>query len=877
MWSTMCFGLNSKCLKEGFVRNSADVSGAFSKAPHFDAGMLFEYEYSTSMAVAPISVDLGGVPVTTIEAAIHVHSLWRNPKNQEEQLLHFKIQDLKLAPCLSDTTKHLAGEEMTGGLDHIKEAFIVHIYSGKIQGVFDTSEDNTVSLNFKRGLVSLIQMQASSGVMMEDDATGRCQVSYQTLRDEIIKVKDYKNCEKSIADNMFSSQILQVSSAGSSETVFTMEGRHLKSVTSQEFRSVTLDEQTSVGIHISSRQLLRLLSTKSGDTKEAHGELQEVLTAFKEGHVNYTVCSRPVIRQPALNENPIYTILDHLKANGINTSQSASTQAFLQLSESLCNMEKNEIINILKETDDKILPILIDAAAAASTPAAMDAIVSYINLADPRTAPLLEKFLYACAFSSQPSPHLISVISHIVSVSHHTREIALIVLGTMIRKMCSASMCNLQEVADAKKLILEGLSASKDETELKSHLLALKSALLPETVPVLLQYIDHSKSLTSIVLSALHQFPSQHITNEVKEHVRDIFTQTKKSFSSPVRVAAAQLLLTHNPLYTDIREVILRIAKEKPEVSKFLTAKIMSILQSENPARNIILDVLKDSVLNNYFHLGRVGCSSSYSGLISETKDTVTSYDFDFLFSETGALKQSNSHFSTKSRGGSLHSLQGSLELGGFDSLFESELAEEVEEEELMAGMSAMFLGVQIQPIVFFQGYGDLMSKYFSAAEGPMNILSGNILVIKHRQSLILQSGLQTQVFFHGGLSVDVSADLEFSLFGQEAKSAVNNVFSIVVNARAEVDTPIMSTTAETVAEMNSSISFVTTVNFSDVPMQYCLQLIREPLSYREKTFTRVSTRNRRKTTQQRRRKWTIPGEETALHRDNSKMCRLLI
>ncbi|XP_036430092.1 microsomal triglyceride transfer protein large subunit-like [Colossoma macropomum] len=853
------------------------VKGVFSKALHFEAGVLYEYEYSTSMAVAPISVDFGDVPLTTAEAVIQVHSLWKNPQNQEEQLLHVKIQDLKLTPSSSDTTKPLAVDEKTGGFDHIKDAFIVHFHSGKILGVFDTSKDNTVSLNFKRGVASLFQIQTSSGVVMEDDATGRCQVSYQTLKNEIIKVKDYESCEKSITDITFTDQILRVSSAGSSKTVFTMEDRHIKSVTSKEFRSVVLDEQTTVGIHISSRQLLQLLSTKSGDNKEAQGELQEVLTSVKGSHVNYTIHAIPAVRQSALSGYPISSILDHLTANGMNISQLTTTKAFLQLSESLHTMEKNDILNILKRSDKKMLPILIDAAAAASTPAALDAVVSYIDIADPKTAPLLEKLLYACAFSSQPSPHLINVISHILSVSRKTHEIALIVLGTVIRKMCSANMCNLQEVEDAKQLILKGLSASKEETELKSHLLALKSALLPETVPVLLQYIDQSKALSSIVLSALHELPSQHITKEVKEHVREIFTQKKKSFSAPVRVAAAQLLLTHDPLHTDVREVILKIAKEKPEVSKFLTAKIMSMLQSENPARNIITNVLKDSKLNNYFHLGRVGCSSSYTGPIAETKDTVTSYDFDFLFSETGALKQSNSHFSTQSRGGSLHSLQVSLELGGFDSLFGTELAEEAEEEELMAGMSAMFLGVQIQPIVFFQGYGDLMSKYFSAAEGPMNILSGNILVIKQRQSLILQSGLQTQAFFHGGLSVDVSADLEFSLFGQEARSSVNNEFSIVVSARAEVETPHMSTTAETVAEMNSSIGFVTTVNFSDTPMQYCLQLIREPLLYRERTSTRVMTQNRRKTAQQRRRKWTIPGEETALHRDNSKMCRHLI
>lgn len=77
---------------------------------------------------------------------------------------------------------------------------------------------------------------------------------------------------------------------------------------------------------------------------------------------------------------------------------------------------------------------------------------------------------------------------------------------------------------------------------------------------------------------------------------------------------------------------------------------------------------------------------------------------------------------------------QVSLETSGLDSLFGTEASTEAEEEELMAGMSAMFLDVQIQPTVFFQGYSDLMSKYFSAGEGPTNIISGNILVLDHRQ-----------------------------------------------------------------------------------------------------------------------------------------------
>lgn len=44
-------------------------------------------------------------------------------------------------------------------------------------------------------------------------------------------------------------------------------------------------------------------------------------------------------------------------------------------------------------------------------------------------------------------------------------------------------------------------------------------------------------------------------------------------------------------------------------------------------------------------------------------------------------------------------------------------------------------------------------------------------------QSLILQSGIQAQWIFYGGLSVDVSADLAFSLFTQESKTTVNNKY----------------------------------------------------------------------------------------------------
>lgn len=69
--------------------NSAGVSVVLSTGLHFDPGVLYEYEYSTSMEVAPISEDFGEATAFTVLATIHIHSLWRN--SQQEQLLQLQV------------------------------------------------------------------------------------------------------------------------------------------------------------------------------------------------------------------------------------------------------------------------------------------------------------------------------------------------------------------------------------------------------------------------------------------------------------------------------------------------------------------------------------------------------------------------------------------------------------------------------------------------------------------------------------------------------------------------------------------------------------------------------------------------------------------
>lgn len=55
--------------------------------------------------------------------------------------------------------------------------------------------------------------------------------------------------------------------------------------------------------------------------------------------------------------------------------------------------------------------------------------------------------------------------------------------------------------------------------------------------------------------------------------------------------------------------------------------------------------------------------------------------------------------------------------------------------------MSAILLGVQLRPVTFFQGYGDLMSKIFSATGAPINVVKALILQIDYSQVQMFHTG----------------------------------------------------------------------------------------------------------------------------------------
>lgn len=77
------------------------------------------------------------------------------------------------------------------------------------------------------------------------------------------------------------------------------------------------------------------------------------------------------------------------------------------------------------------------------------------------------------------------------------------------------------------------------------------------------------------------------------------------------------------------------------------------------------------------------------------------------------------------------------IEAQGLESIIAATPDEGEENLDSFAGMSAILFDVQLRPVTFFQGYGDLMSKMFSATGDPINVVKGLILLTDYSQVLI--------------------------------------------------------------------------------------------------------------------------------------------
>ncbi|XP_051474207.1 microsomal triglyceride transfer protein-like [Apus apus] len=747
----------------------------------------------------------------------------------------------------------------------------------------DPAESILIS-NLKRGVVSLLQLQLHpNSTTLEEDVSGSCQVTYTTSNHSITKTKDLLSCTKIEPGFTSINKIFGVEWQPSSRSQYVVEEKLLQSVVVEESHLLSLTLSSTTGVKIRSRQQLQLVSPPTPGPAEVAGQsLKDALAGTRGHHQPLARTSLP-FRRVCTRCPSLRAYLKALDSQRIpaDASEVEATWQFLKFTRMLRGAEKRDVLQLLRGAPKEMLPFLVEAAVASQSVASLAALSDFLDFSK-EPGSLLEKFLYSAAFSPHPSGELLQLVLDKLDGKQLVPEVwetGMVAVGSLVGKLCQQKLCGLQVVERGVETILGGLRGAKEEAKVVVYLLALGNMMLPKTIPTLLDHAEGGPAtISTAALSALRRFPARHISSKVKGAMRRIVHQKRKSYDRTCRLAAAEVLLDKEPSPMDIINILLATVEMEAETATFLLQKVQTSLRAEHhPARKMMKAILRDPQINNYHFFSKAGVSSSFSGPLTVTQDLLSTFGLDLLFLEGGLLRKSISDFSLLSRGQQLQAAQVTIEARGMESMLGENILEGEEEPELMAGMSAIFLDVQMRPIVFFQGYTDLMAKVLLSSGDPTSVVKGNLLLMDHHQVIPLQSGLQVTIKLQGGLGLDISANMDLDIWEQDLKTSINARGSLAIDFQAELDAPFLQATLRSQTEVETSIHLDTTLRFSGSPVLMCLQLREEQIPYREILTISKSVAGSWSSSAGKVRKGTRPGQDLALHQANSKVCSLLL
>ncbi|XP_036892145.1 microsomal triglyceride transfer protein large subunit [Sturnira hondurensis] len=823
-----------------------------------------------------------------ISSNVDVVLLWRNPDGDDDQLIQITIKDVNV-----ENVNQKRGEKSIfkgknsskiirkKNLEALQRPVLLHLIHGKVKGFYSYENEPVAIENLKRGLASLFQMQLNSGTTNEVDISGDCKVTYQAQQDKVTKIKALDSCKIERSGFTTVNQVLGVTSKATSVTAYKIEDSFVTAVLAEEIHAFGLNFLRTIAGKIVSKQKLELKTTEAGPRLMSGKQVATIIKAIDSKYKALPIVGQVFQSEckgcPSLQEH-WQSIRKHLQP--ANLSKAEAIRTFLAFIQHLRTAKKEEILQILKAESKEVLPQLVDAVTSAQTPDSLDAILDFLDFKSDSSIILQERFLYACGFASHPDEELLrALISKFKGsfASNDIRETVMIIIGALVRKLCQRDGCKLKGVVEAKKLMLGGLEKAEKKEDIMMYLLALKNALLPEAIPLLLKYAESGEGpISHLATTSLQRYDVSFITDEVKKTLNRIYHQNRKVHEKTVRTTAAAIILNNKPSYMDVKNILLSIGELPKEMNKYMLSVVQDILRFEMPASKMVRQVLKEMVAHNYDRFSKSGSSSAYTGYIERSPHSASTYGLDILYSGSGILRRSNLNIVQYIGKAQLHGSQVVIEAQGLEGLIAATPDEGEENLDSYAGLSAILFDVQLRPVTFFNGYSDLMSKMLSASSDPVNVVKGLILLIDHSQELQLQSGLKANIEVQGALAIDISGAMEFSLWYRESKTRVNNRLAMVISGDITVDSSFVKAGLEISAETEAGMEFISTVQFSQYPFLVCLQMDKAAAPFRqfETKYERLSTG--RGYVLRKRKERLVAGSEFPLHQENSEMCKVV-
>ncbi|XP_015110890.1 microsomal triglyceride transfer protein large subunit isoform X1 [Diachasma alloeum] len=815
-------------------------------------------------------------------ADLSVTAVWNDPEDFDVLLLEIKLLTPQLYIKSRKAPEPEGFVEHSSKIDDIPQHPIYLLWqNGEILKTFLSPDETISSANLKRGLVNLFQYRTSDGEYRERDASGVCNVTYESRGPRVIaKSKDH--CEEiSLSQrDQHPNPVLGVSLDSTRFAAYTLDPSLLPiKIEETEIHEVTLQAKPEVGATVTTQRILqetRRVSASRIDGRSVRDAIVHLQPGYKEVEIDLQVepitCPESGCRTL---EELIEQNREALENSALGTAKSAA--AFLKLIPLVRDAPADDLTKILKSPRYLQLKTqLLDVLGSASTPATHQAAMKILR--QDETGDDSERYLWALSMSPVPHP---DIIKDVLKRSEETLQNERVSETLALTAAAMARQLETPAIKEKVRVSLElGLdTCTGDDCRLK-FLRALKNLRSKTSLPILMSYaINGTKSTSVAAWRALGALDSRYVTEDLKIAAKRTFYQIGgPKRDSSARTLAADIILESEPSVEDLRGFLeyLTTTDSMYEVRRYLSQRLEQLAEKNLNFRekfNSAIEVEARRV-KNYNVLAHRGLSTAFTRpfLTSSASNgsLVTVQEVN-----SGLLKRGvvDVVMQTGSHEEALFSL--GLFAGGLSSFMSSNSQEESDDEEVAtAGMEIGILGVGVRPFVFFSGQGELMGHVWSGTASERTSAFQTIANLhRHRELVPLGVGFIAEIDVEGAVSFDLAGQIQLSLWSRNAQSLVEMGAGVAVKGGFRIKSDFVLSNSEFALILEPKLELSTDVDFSG-PVSLCMRLMQPDVSAVHQIYKieRIpgSKHRLRKT---RRVVVPTPARSYLLNKKNNEMC----
>ncbi|EFA08014.1 microsomal triacylglycerol transfer protein [Tribolium castaneum] len=807
-----------------------------------------------------------------ITGDVMVHSLWGE---SEEKLLKLELK----APQLHIRSRKAPSPD--GFIEHSSKLeefslkpFYVTWRSGKIGKILLPKGEPKSLANFKKGIASLFQFQILDVETTENDASGSCKTVYHTI--DTTKFRKTKtNCISSDLPFVKTAHpILDVLVASSRQVTYELDPKltHIKAIYAKESHSMVLSVKEDIGSVIEADQILNhVKNEKTGPLQGA--TLESVVDSVSQGYTEDTLQLQKEENDDDGKTFP--NLVNELRDNISNLGNLLSAKSFLRLLDAARKATKDEIVKVLgSKKNQKILPQIYDILGYVQTPEAHASVLKKLHFDKEEHQDLSERYLWSLSLSSHPNPDILKDLLERHRKNDNYPDKVKETLVLTIAQMAFLTQGERKIVRSVEEIIVNNLNYAKGEDRFK-FLRALKNLKSVTTVPLLVKIIEEGTFKEGVLaFKAIKALGPSRWTPDIFRIARKTFLQLDRKYDTSARTLAADILLEAQPGDSLLKDFLhyLKTNDSSVEVKQYVMQRLQMLADEDRNFNQRLSHLIRsDPKLNNYEVLAPYGLSTALKRTFLRSPSSNGSLlTIQEIFG--GIVKRGivNVMMDKDSQSREMFSL--GIFAGGLSGLVGGEV--EGDEETATAGMDLTILDTQIRPFVFFNGQSELMGHVWSGtASERTTAFQALILLQDHLEFIRLGPGFVAQLSLKGGVSFDLSGNIEISLWGRTADSNVEKSAGIVTNGLIAVDASFVRSQIEFSASLEPKLNLKSDIDFSG-NMNLCMRVTQPDSIFRHNIYKieRIPG-SKHKMRIAKYKKVQVPGTTYSLNRKNNEMC----